>query len=519
MLVGLLTLASLGNGCRQSTAPVPAEPAATISLDLDSRRPAAKLSEYGLFKDLSRQIPVAGVIPYRLNAASFVDGGTSEFWIYLPPGQTARFRTGAPLEFPIGTVLMQHIRFPRDARDTSAGMRLVETRLLIHKHFGWSGVPYLWNDEQSDAERAVIGGKTNLSLIDQQGDPLSFTYHTPNMNDCKRCHVQGERLVPIGVTARNLNRTIETPQGTPNQLVYWQQQGLLSELPDDLETVPALPRWHDEATVSVDRRARAWLEVNCAHCHRPGGPAIVSGLDLSFEQSEPVRFGVYKPPVAAGRGSSGQRFSILPGKPEQSFLLHRVQATELGVMMPPLGRSTADAHGAALISRWIAEMPTDQALAAAALDPMSAYQNAIQGGDPERGRVLFFETQQCINCHRIGQQGGDVGPNLSDLASRANPEALLESIVDPSAKIVAGFQTEVLMTVEGQIVTGVVRSEDQYEVVIASATDTYKISKEDIEERHTSDVSTMPSMANVLTVDQVRDLIAYLCTLRGSPGE
>jgi len=514
--IGLLAVICL-SGCRQSSSPQLSHDASAVTIDLDSRRPALKLSEYGLFQDISMQTPVAGVVPYRLNATSFMDGGESEFLAYIPPAESAKFQLAAPFDFPIGTILIQHIRFPFDARDPAAGTRLVETRLFIHKNFGWSGTPYLWNEDQSDAERAVIGGKTDITLINRQGEKLTFPYHTPNMNECKRCHVRDEQMVPIGVTARNLNRKIKTAAGPQNQLAFWRQQGMLSGLPTDLATLPALPDWRDETAAAVDRRARAWLDANCAHCHSPGGPAIVSGLDLSFDQTEPVRFGVYKPPVAAGRGSSGHRFSILPRNPEKSFLLHRVRSTELGVMMPPLGRSTADSQGAELMSRWIAEMPEDKALAEAALNPMSAYEDAVDGGDPQRGRVVFFETQKCINCHHIGQQGGDVGPDLSDVGARTKPEYLLESIVDPNAKIAEGFKTEVVMTASGQIVTGVVQSEDQYELVVADANNTHKIEKDEIEERRTSEVSTMPSMANVLTVDQVRDLLAYLRTLRTPP--
>lgn len=265
------------------------------------------------------------------------------------------------------------------------------------------------------------------------------------------------------------------------------------------------------------QRARAWLDANCAHCHRAGGPAIVSGLDLSFDQTQPIRFGVYKPPVAAGRGSAGLQFSILPGEPEKSFLLRRVRSTELGVMMPPMGRSLFDSEATELLSQWIKEMPVDDSLAEAALNPLKAYEDAVSGGDAERGKVLFHETQKCIHCHRVGNEGGGVGPNLSDVGKRTTREYLLTSLVDPSAQVAKEFQTEVVLDADGRTIAGIVISEDQYEVVIADANRIHKIAKDEIEERQTSTVSTMPSFANVLSVEQVRDLIAYLVTLREPP--
>ncbi len=502
---------------KKPLAPVEETSKTDIRVDLDSRRPLQKLSEYGLFQDIASQTPATGVVAYELNVTSFIDHATPKSFIYMPPGQTATYRAGSPFDFPVGTILVQNICFPNDAGDLAKGQRIVETRLLIHKNFGWTGVPYLWNDDQTDADRAVIGGKTEITLIGKDGQSQTFLHHTPNMNQCKRCHTNQELMVPISVTARNLNRSIHTDEGEINQLDHWHSLGLLDGIPEDRASIANLPDWRDANHGSVAERSRAWLDANCAHCHSSGGPAIVSGLDLSFDQAQPIRFGVYKPPVAAGRGSAGLRFSILPGEPDQSFLLHRVGSTELGVMMPPLGRSLSDSEASELLSQWIKDMPADESLAEAALNPTNAYKDAISGGDAERGSVIFHKTQKCISCHRVGTEGGEVGPNLSDVGKRTKPEYLLESVVDPSAQITKEFQTEVIITTDGRVMTGVVISEDQYEVVIADSTGNHKITKEEIDERQTSEVSTMPSLANVLTVEQVRDLIAYLVTLRQPP--
>ena len=108
-----------------------------------------------------------------------------------------------------------------------------------------------------------------------------------------------------------------------------------------------------------EARARAYLDVNCAHCHNPAGPAHTSGLDLRWAQSEPARWGVLKRPVAAGRGSAGMNFSIEPGHPERSILLHRMTSTDPGVMMPELGRQRVDERAVALVRDWIAGMDDD----------------------------------------------------------------------------------------------------------------------------------------------------------------
>ena len=74
-----------------------------------------------------------------------------------------------------------------------------------------------------------------------------------------------------------------------------------------------------------------------------------------------------------------------------------------------------------------------------------------------------------------------------------------------------------IVLASGRVITGTVQSEDEYEVVIADARTQTKIQKDDIDERIVSDVSTMPSLANLLTVNDVRNLIAYLVTLQTTP--
>ena len=110
----------------------------------------------------------------------------------------------------------------------------------------------------------------------------------------------------------------------------------------------AVPVWDDPQTGDLDSRARAYLDMNCSSCHRPGGIAFTSGLDLRYEQDEPVRFGVYKAPVAAGRSAGNARFVIKPGDPERSILMLRLRSTDPGIRMPIVGRGLMHAEGVEL---------------------------------------------------------------------------------------------------------------------------------------------------------------------------
>ena len=163
-------------------------------------------------------------------------------------------------------------------------------------------------------------------------------------------------MLPIGPRVAQLNRDYAYEGGVENQLAHWTSAGALTGSPEPA-VAPRHPVWNDPATGSLDERARAWLEINCAHCHNPDGPARTSNLDLRYAQTDPTLLGVYKSPVAAGRGSGDRLHDIVPGQPDRSILVFRLESVDPGVMMPELGRSLIDAEGLALVRRWIEAMP------------------------------------------------------------------------------------------------------------------------------------------------------------------
>jgi hypothetical protein len=119
--------------------------------------------------------------------------------------------------------------------------------------------------------------------------------------------------------------------------------------------VPQLVSYEDEH-ISIDQRARAWLEINCAHCHRAEGPAKNSGLHLMADEKDRAKLGVGKAPVAAGKGSGGLLYDIVPGKPDESILQFRIESVHPGIMMPELGRTITHVEGVELVRKWISEM-------------------------------------------------------------------------------------------------------------------------------------------------------------------
>ena len=329
-LLALGSLALLGAVAVKATAPSSVQE----EVILEDRLPRA-ISEFGFFADPASQLPARDVVPYRLNTPLYSDGADKLRFIYVPQGAQLEADGEGLLQFPIGTALIKTFAFGEgDAR------RLIETRVMLLRADGWIALPYRWNDDQSDARLVVAGGR--LPITTPSGEEIS--YRIPNKNQCKECHGLNGEVIPLGPKARNLSHEWLEGMVSKARLDRW---------PGVHDTMPL---WEERARADLGDTARAYLDVNCAHCHRPGATASNSGLDLRWEQEDPGAIGIMKRPVAAGRGAGGLLYSIVPGDPERSILLYRLDSIEPGVAMPELGKGTIDQDGVTIVRRWIKEM-------------------------------------------------------------------------------------------------------------------------------------------------------------------
>jgi uncharacterized repeat protein (TIGR03806 family) len=316
----------------------------------DVSRYPVQLSELGLFKQPLRDLsPATDVEPYTVNMPLFSDYAQKSRFFYLPPGKTISAKEREVFDFPVGSILVKNFYYTLDEQHPEAGKRILETRLLVHEEKGWVPLSYVWNDEQTDARIEVAGHSTNLEWTDQRGKKNKLNYQVPNLNQCKGCHSQNGQFVPIGPSLRQLSN----PEN--KQLENWYEKGLL-QVPEtiDLTSFTGMPGL--ESTANTDRKARAYLDANCAHCHNRKGPASTSGLYLDYYETAPEHLGINKPPVAAGRGSGKRKFSIVPGKPNESILMYRMESNDTGIRMPEIGRQIAHKEGLELIKNWIKEL-------------------------------------------------------------------------------------------------------------------------------------------------------------------
>jgi uncharacterized repeat protein (TIGR03806 family) len=319
------------------------------------------LSDYRLFEDASNPLEKAngGGIIYDLNSPLFTDDAYKYRFVFVPEGAPAAYRSESTFEFPVGTVIAKTFTIKADLRDENSAEDIIETRLLIHRKEGWTALPYIWNQGKTDAALTVTGGTQQVSWIDINGLSRSTGYVIPNTNNCANCHNLADNILPIGTKARSLNRDYAYTSGVENQLDYWTKRGILSGAPEDKDSIDSIPLWGD-ASADLDDVARGYLDINCMHCHSPGGAADTSGMFLEYFRPFGFDTGECKKPVAAGGGGGGLDYDIVPGDAAASITHFRMDSNDTEVRMPEIGRSIIHTEGVELIKQWINAMePND----------------------------------------------------------------------------------------------------------------------------------------------------------------
>ena len=310
------------------------------------------LSDYHLFTGaLADQKPVAGLVPYEVASPLYSDGAQKLRFIQLPAGAKIHFDATGRWQFPDGTTIVKTFYYDHDQRDATLGRRVLETRLLLNQGGAWSAITYVWNDAQTEADRFVAGKALHVDYIDPDGVARAVGYQVPSTPTCKNCHGQAKRFVPLGPRTRQLNRTHDYGAGAENQLAHFAAAGMFDGALPDPATLEALvePR----GTASVEKRARSWLEANCAHCHNGDGYASSTDLELEADTATPIDFGACRHPVAAGNASGGLLYDIVPGQPDNSIMIHRMKSNAPQTKMPQLPLTTVDEFGVKLVTDWI----------------------------------------------------------------------------------------------------------------------------------------------------------------------
>ena len=236
------------------------------------------LSELKLFEGNVANLELPNtVFEYTLSTPLFTDYAYKLRTIALPKDAKMTYNGEGLLIFPDNTILSKTFYYLNDERNPALGRTIIETRILIKKNGSWTVGNYIWNTAQTDAFLDPNSQTVSISWIDINGSSNNVNYIIPSVTNCFQCHDNQNRTKPIGPKARALNIVYNGK----NQLEYFAELGILNDLPVVSE-IPSLPSW-DDTSYTLEQRSRAYLDINCAHCHQPGGSYPFGGVDFRFE--------------------------------------------------------------------------------------------------------------------------------------------------------------------------------------------------------------------------------------------
>lgn len=334
-------------------------PVSPVVMDL-SQVPYPKLSDYAFFEgDLKDQKPAYKVIPYKPASELFSNYAHKKRFVWMPNGSSASF-DGAEnvLDFPIGAVLIK--TFYYDNVLPSNTTKIIETRLLIRKSDGWKAYDYIWNEEQTEAllDTDENGVFIPITFI-ENNVTKSLEYKIPSQTECVTCHKinpqqTGEITIPIGPKPQNLNTEYNYGTSVRNQLQKWTSEGYIDNTLPALASIKSTVDWKDTSK-SLEDRARSYVDINCAHCHRDGGHCDYVAQRFDYSNNNLNLFGVCLPPLFQ---IPDNPYIINSGDADHSEIIYRMNTNEGSEMMPIIGRSVVHEEGVQLMRDWINSMQT-----------------------------------------------------------------------------------------------------------------------------------------------------------------
>lgn len=537
------------------------------------------LTDTGLFSSTPNHQTAAGVLPFDINEPMWNDGATATRYVAVN-GDAAlnalpkrrRMKNSSLrefIQFPRDSVVARTVTLQDD---TNTAVRL-ETQVLHFNGKHWNPYTYVWNPEQTDATLAPAAGQ-KLQLADYGAFAERKTWKVHSRSECVRCHNDWVGGL-LAFTLPQLNLTPasnshgaavqKAPSVTQNQLARYRKNGLLTGAPSPPTAAMVRSTNPDN---NLNARARSYLAVNCAHCHVQGAGSAAT-IDLRYDATNAQCKTIGAVP-AQGTFQIPDAKIVAAGAPWKSVLLYRTACSGRG-RMPHVGSNMVDVAAVSLLRDWITSLgdapnrPTpDLTSTSAAIELAAALDNGdIEGaerqailqqaksatpqigsllarfqpyeyqqqlnrdldpktllaisGDTNAGEQLFADKRiQCINCHRVGQTGGMIGPALDDVGQRLKKADILDSILHPSKKIDAKYAAWTALTTDGKVFGGLMVDRTDTSIVLRTPKNQdITIHTADVDELFRQPTSLMPDrLLNDLTDQQIADLLQYISTLK-----
>lgn len=281
--------------------------------------------QLGLFSGPGVQQPMPELVPFGVKVSLWSDGLDKQRFLYLPAGKTVAYEPGSGrLLFPNGTIAVKHF---------SRGDQPVETRVITRQSNGsWKMAAYQWTS-------ATEATRVDTPMLTDAATTGGTSYRIPSPDECQLCHTPQSAMI-FGFQPDQLHGAVNA---APEALTKADGTAAAFFTPELSAAVAAAPSRTDpnDASLPLDLRARAYLDLNCGSCHNPNGTQ--SFLDLSFAG------------LNAAYPDALLKFQrIVPGQPEQSVIWQKFAADKN--RMPPTSL-IPDPLGLSLIKQWILSWP------------------------------------------------------------------------------------------------------------------------------------------------------------------
>ncbi len=299
----------------------------STSIELVVPELLTNLSELHIYTGTLSDLNISSrAFEYNLSTPLFTDYSHKQRIIALPENTSMEFDgDGLPI-FPDNTVIAKTFFYNLDERDLSLGRTIIETRILIKINGAWETGDYKWNEAQTEAVLDQAGSELPITWIDVEGTSNSITYKIPSNMDCATCHNTYDIVKPIGPKLRTMNFEIDGVNQLEQFIANEQLTGISSSA-----SVRSLPNWED-TSLSLESRARAYMDINCAHCHIPGGHCDAESiLNLAYETS-------------LNDSNIVER---------NSFISYRISFVSEGLSMPFIGTTILHTEGVELIQAYL----------------------------------------------------------------------------------------------------------------------------------------------------------------------
>ncbi|MDF2188531.1 HEAT repeat domain-containing protein [Paraflavitalea sp. CAU 1676] len=247
---------------------------------------------------------------------------------------------------------------------------------------------------------------------------------------------------------------------------------------------------------------------------RVAGIDLIARMNMSKELMVTLLTNVINTKTTEEQQAALLTLGNLPLQYSQPVLEGLINKMSAGKLSPVLYLELAEAIDSSRSSDLAAKYNTiSKGLSADTLG--AAYAGSLYGGDPQKGRRIFYsnQTAQCIRCHAYDDYGGNAGPRLNGVADRLKREQLLEALVKPSARLAPGYGTVILKMKDGKTKSGILTAENDQQITLKVGDKTELVAKADVSTR-TDAPSSMPEMRYLLTKKEIRDVVSFLAELK-----